>query len=317
MILRWPREWIFVAFTCVTAGCSESSTDAPLVGYVEADWIIIAASEAGWVESLYVDEGDSVEIDTLLFDLDAVSQESEVKSALAVVRQSQATAANIESGARAPEIKLLEAKKDEAMARLAKSRADYERLRPLLESGVEPASRGDSTRAELDVALASVKAIEQDIAVARLAARPQEVRAAQEAISQAKAALAVAQYRLDQRRQRSPTRGVVNEVLLREGEFATAGAAVLAVQATDSLRVKFFVPQAGLAQLEVGATVTVKVDGAAEGVAANIRFIASDPEFTPPVIYSKDQREKLVFLVEAQLSPGTTLKPGLPVDVTL
>jgi HlyD family secretion protein len=107
----------------------------------------------------------------------------------------------------------------------------------------------------------------------------------------------------------------VEEEFLDVGEYATAGAPVLAILPRDGLKVRFFVPQAELPGLALGHQVSVWADGLEQPVSAPISYIAPDAEFTPPVIYSKEARAKLVFLVEAELPAGTGLPPGLPVEV--
>jgi HlyD family secretion protein len=83
------------------------------------------------------------------------------------------------------------------------------------------------------------------------------------------------------------------------------------------MKVRFFAPEALIARLPVGADVLVSCDGCGEPISATVTFVAHEPHFTPPVIYSLDQREKLVFLVEARFSGATPIRPGLPVDVRI
>jgi HlyD family secretion protein len=87
--------------------------------------------------------------------------------------------------------------------------------------------------------------------------------------------------------------------------------------APENMKVRFFAPEELLAQLRVGGTVSVSCDGCAQSVTATISFVAREPQFTPPVIYSLDQREKLVYLVEARVGGATPIRPGMPVDVRL
>jgi HlyD family secretion protein len=103
----------------------------------------------------------------------------------------------------------------------------------------------------------------------------------------------------------------------RQGEVVAAGQPIVALLAPQNMKVRFFAPEAALAQLAVGGRVSVSCDGCAEAASATISFIASEPQFTPPVIYSLDQREKLVFLVEARLDAPAPIRPGMPVDVRL
>jgi HlyD family secretion protein len=84
----------------------------------------------------------------------------------------------------------------------------------------------------------------------------------------------------------------------------------------QNLKVRFFVPEEARAKLAVGTVVAMRCDGCPANLRARVTFIASDAEFTPPVIYSVGSREKLVWMVEA-VPEGAVLSPGQPVDVTL
>jgi HlyD family secretion protein len=111
---------------------------------------------------------------------------------------------------------------------------------------------------------------------------------------------------------------LVNDTLYREGEWVGAGAPVASLLPPGNVKIRFYVPEPQLASLRVGAPVSVRCDGCASAVAAKISFIAPQAEYTPPVIYSRENRAKLVFLVEARPeSTDATLNPGLPVEVAL
>ena len=115
---------------------------------------------------------------------------------------------------------------------------------------------------------------------------------------------------------RASTDGEVSETFLNPGEYANAGSAVLALLPDDGLRVHLFVTQEELPAYRPGVKLQVKADGLANPVPAEVVFVASEAEFTPPVIYSRDSRKKLVFLVKARIPAKAGLRPGLPVDVT-
>jgi HlyD family secretion protein len=96
-----------------------------------------------------------------------------------------------------------------------------------------------------------------------------------------------------------------------------AGQPIAALLAPTNMKVRFFAPEDMLAQLPVGARVLVSCDGCGEPAEATISFVAQEPQFTPPVIYSLDQREKLVFLVEARFDGESRVRPGMPVDIRI
>ena len=303
-------------FVILTAACSAETADAPLIGYVEADWRYIAAPQPGRIIDLPVAEGGRIRPGDLLIRLDAAAEEAALAEAEARVRQSGAEAENIATGARPPEIRALQARLREAEARLAGLIRDLDRIRPLVEAGVEPRARADQLETDVLAAEAAVEAVRQEIAVAELSGRPAARSAAAAEIASLQAARDNAAYQLQQRTVTAAFDGRVEELLLAPGEFASAGQAVLAVLPDDGLKVRFFVPQADLPRFEIGTRIDVLADGLSTPVGAIVSNIATDPEFTPPVIYSREAREKLVFRVEADIETGAPLLPGLPVEVT-
>ena len=297
--------------------CSEAADEPALIGYVEADWIYIAAPQAGWIVEQPVRAGSPVAKGDLLFRLDADAQVATLKEAEARIRQTKAEAIDLGTGARPAEIRALEARQQEAEARLAKTAADRDRIVPLAAEGLEPRARADQLVADAQIAAASVEAIRRDIAVAQEAARPANRDAAEARTQSAEAAVSAAAYGVKQRTVQAATSGKVEEVFLDVGEFAVPGARVIALMAEDGLKVRFFVPQAELLAIKPGDTVAVQADGQTAPLSATITYIATEPEFTPPVIYTRDARQKLVFAVDARLAPGSGLLPGLPVEITL
>jgi len=132
----------------------------------------------------------------------------------------------------------------------------------------------------------------------------------------AEARVATSQTRLARRRLVSPVAGTVQQVYFRPGEMVPAGRPVLAILPPGNLKVRFFVPEPVLPRVAYGETITVRCDGCANQ-SARVSFIAKSAEYTPPVIYSLEERNKLVFLIEALPEQPDKLRVGQPVDVLL
>jgi HlyD family secretion protein len=175
----------------------------------------------------------------------------------------------------------------------------------------------DRARSRNDAAKAAVSRLQADLETARLGAREDEVAAAEAEVEAAKAVRDQARWAVDQKRQSAPGKGVVDDTLYRVGEWVAAGRPVVSLLPPENVKVRFFVPEPELASVQLGGPVSVSLDGATEPVPATISYISTQAEFTPPVIYSRENRAKLVFMVEAKFPPGTagTLHPGQPVDV--
>ena len=140
---------------------------------------------------------------------------------------------------------------------------------------------------------------------------------AEAALRTSQARLNSSQTRLTRRKMASPVTGSVEQVYFRPGEMVPAGKPVLALLPPGNLKVRFFVSEALLPQIKIGETVTITCDGCAANLAAKVSFIARQSEFTPPVIYSLDERSKLVFLIEARPERPEALRVGQPMSVAL
>ena len=138
---------------------------------------------------------------------------------------------------------------------------------------------------------------------------------AEAALRQAKANLEWAQTRLARRNAHSPGDGTIEQIYYRPGETVPAGRPVVALLPPGNLKVRFFAPQAVLPELKYGDVVEISCDGCVKDLTAKISFIARSAEFTPPVIYSQEERAKLVFLIEARTETPAELRVGQPVSV--
>ncbi len=260
---------LFIALASVLfAGCDKKPSDN-FQGYIEGEYVYVAAPLGGALAQLDVARGDSVKAGQKLFELE---------------RQSEAAA-------------LAQAEKNLTLAEtsLTLSQATYQRRAELRQSpnGVVSAEELDKARAQRDTDAAQ--------AAAQQAARDK------------------AQWAFDQKQQAAPAAGQVHDTLYRQGEFVAAGNPIVALLPPENLKVRFFVPQEKLPQIKVGQTISVRMDGAAKSFSATVNYLATQAEYTPPVIYSRETRAELVFMIEAKFSPAdaAVLRPGQPVDVEL
>jgi HlyD family secretion protein len=140
---------------------------------------------------------------------------------------------------------------------------------------------------------------------------------AEAALRQAQANLGWSETRLARRNAYSPAEGTIQQVYYRPGETVAAGKAVVALLPPQNIKFRFFAPEPLLPEITYGATVTVSCDGCEKGLTAKVSFIARSAEYTPPVIYSLDERAKLVYLIEARPEQPEKFRVGQPVTVTL
>lgn len=138
---------------------------------------------------------------------------------------------------------------------------------------------------------------------------------AESALRVAEARVNTSQTRLARRRMSAPIAGTIQQIYFREGETVPAQRPVVSILPPGNMKVRFFVPEPALPKLKVGDEVRVTCDGCADGLAAKIYFIATTAEYTPPVIYSQDERAKLVYLIQARPDRPESLRVGQPVSV--
>jgi HlyD family secretion protein len=298
------------------AGCGDAPSSA-WSGYAEADYVYVAAPLGGRLETLAVKPGDTVRTGAPLFTLDDESERAARDEAQARLTSARAQAANIETGRRPQEIAVTEAQLAQARAQAALARAELQRQQQLVAQGFVSQARLDDARTALAQGEARVAELEAARAVARLPARREERRAA---VAQAEAAsqtLRASDWRTAQKQQAAPLDAEVADTYFRPGEYVAAGQPVVSLLPPSNRKVRFYVGEAEVATLAPGQPVIVRCDGCGEPIPARISRIATQAEFTPPVIYSNAQRAKLVFLVEAlpDAQHATRLRPGQPLDV--
>jgi HlyD family secretion protein len=286
-----------------------------LSGYVEGETLYVGAANAGLVSAVAVQRGDRVKAGQPLFALDAAQLTAARDQAAAQVAVAEAQLRDAEKGQRPQELAVYDAERAAAEAQVRQARSDYERAAPLVVKGIYAPARLDQAKAALDAARANAAAVARRKTVGALGARPDAVNAARASVASAREALAAAQSRLDQISPRAPAAARVQDVFYQPGEWVAASQPVVALLSDDRVRLRFFVPEAEVARYRVGATIRFSCDGCGAERAARINYVSPRSEFTPPVIYSREARQRLVFLVEARPQTGPTLAPGQPVDI--
>lgn len=313
-----PRLAMFPALIAMLSACHKADPDL-LPGYVEAEYTRMASPVAGRLVALTVARGAEVATGTPLFVLDTDQERAAVDEARARVLQSQANEADLAKGRRAEEIAVLAAQEREIAAQLAQAEADLKRQRELATQGFTSGAALDVYQTRVKTNTAQLAEVRANLEVARLAARNDQRNAAAANVQAARAALAQSEWKRDQKAVVAPLAAHVDDTLYRLGEWVPAGSPVVSLLAPEAIKLRFFVPQAELPRVTIGQTVSVSCDGCGEVMQATVSFVAREAEFTPPVIFSQQNRERLVFMVEAQPAPKdlSRLRPGLPVDVRL
>jgi len=301
----------------VLAACGNGS-NGRLQGWVEGDFVFAGPDEAGRVEMLHVREGDTVAAGAPLFALDADLQTSDVNTAKAQVEEVRARLARLEAAQqRKEEIAVMEAQEKRAEAMLQLSTSELERQQQLSARNVGTQAALDTAKANFNRDKAALEEVRRQMTVARMSAREEDIAAARQMLAAAQARLSAAETRLARRKLASPVAGAVQQIYYRPGEQVPAGRPVLSILPPGNIKVRFFAGEPLLPTIKLGDTVEVTCDGCGKPVAAKVSFIARSAEYTPPVIYSLEERNKLVFMIEARPDAPDGLRVGQPVSVAL
>lgn len=288
-------------------------------GYCEGEFVYVGAPLAGQLERLAVQRGTQVEAGAPLFTLERSSELAAQWEAGDRLRSAEARLADLRKGSRPSEVAALEARLGQARVSADLSQREFARLNDLFKTGAIAANEFDRARLTHERNLQAVEELGAQLATAKLGARADLVTAAEADVAAAAAAKQRADWAVAQKEQAAPHAAYVHDTLFREGEFVTAGSPIVALLPPENIKLRFFVPEADFARLQAGGRVRATLSGQSRPIEARVTYLSPRPEYTPPVLYNRDNRAKLVFMVEAAVVPAIAreLHPGQPIDVAL
>ena len=299
------------------AGCSRRDVTG-WQGYLEGEYVYVASPIAGRLERLSVEKGSRVEPGVPLFALEDSSESDARREAANRLNASLARLEDLKKGSRPTELAALEAQLQKARSAAELSRLDLARQEGLFRDGAISQSDYDHARLAHEEDERVVDGLSSNLDTARLGGRSDAIAAAGADVKAAQAALAAADWSVGQKAQAAPCAGLVFDTLYREGEFVAAGSPVVALLPPANIKVRFFVPEQEFGAVRPGGRVEVALSGGGAPLEARISYLSPQPEYTPPVLYNRDNRSKLVFMVEAEFpgGAGRDLHPGQPAFVT-
>ncbi len=310
---------ILCSIPFATAMLASCGAPPPLaVGYVEGEFVLLAPIEVAEVETVLVRRGDRVTLGASMATLENGDAKIAAAQAEAALAQAEAQLANLRLGKRPEEIAVLEATVKSAEAQLAEANRVLARVSDLFDRGIATKADFDRASTTVETANAELGQAQANLAVGGLSARAEEIRAAEFQVKQAVAALDQAKWRLGKRDILAPASGRVDDIIRNPGDVAGPSSPVISMLPDGAVKLKVYVPEPSFSSITVGSKLSVRCDGCPTGLMARVSYVSPDPEFTPPVIYSLDTRQKLVYLVEARPEGATSmLQPGQIVDVDL
>lgn len=312
------RSILFICLLGFLVGC-EKETQTSLPGYVEGDYVYLSSPVAGFLKQLHVSEGDSVHQNQLLIELDNEEMTAAARQSEAEFNKASANLADLQKGKRHDEIQALDAQIHAAEAAFKLSQQELSRQQQLR-------NKGFSNQASLDQATSSQKQahghledLQAQRRLATQAARSDQVIAAEASVASTQAAAQQTGWKAKQLQIVSPAAGSIESVIYHQGEWVPANTPVLSLLSPTNIKVRFYLPEPLLSKIHLKQSVLINCDSCQTAIPAQIRFIANASEYTPPIIYSQENRSKLVYRIEAYpVQPEQfPLHPGQPVSIQL
>lgn len=285
-------------------------------GYIEADYLYVSGTATRRLEQLEAQEGARIEKGQFLFEMENSREVAALHAAIAQRDVRAAELENLETGSREEEIAVIRASLEQARAEQSLARSNLARSQNLYDRGIVTTAKVDADRTALEGANARVAQLQAQLSVAELPAREAQIVAAKAALDAAEAQVDQARATLADLRVMAPASGLVDKVYYDPGEVVPAGSPVLSVLVPGELKVLFYIPEPERLSFAPGEVLALSCDGCKAGLTATITRLASDPQYTPPIIYSRDERTRLVYRAEARLDGNEAqLLPGQPVSM--
>lgn len=310
----WMHCALLGLCTLSLIGCERQQR---LQGYLEGEYIYLASNASGILKELAITRGQNVVAGQLAYVLDLEPEASALQQAQQQLQQASNTLHDIETGQRTTVVQAIIAQRKQAAADLQYAQVTRDRYRTLYQRGSIAKAMLDQAEADYQRNLNLVNQFTANLSEAKLGARADQIKAQLATVDAAQAAVQQAQWRLQQKTITIPAAGMINDTYYRPGEFVNAQQPVASLLTPNNIYLVFYIPEPERSTLKMGQQIHFSCDGCHQRFTARINYIAPQAEYTPPVIFSRESRDKLVFRVQAALPLATAQRfyPGQPVEV--
>ena len=290
---------LIIVVVWILIGCNEQS-DSEFTGYSYGDFIYLSHSTAEKIEQVYVKKGDLIKRGQELVKMESFTAENALSLAEKKLQIEHASLKNLQSGERPEELNVVRAQLDRARsaARLAKSQ--LVKYQPLFASNVITRLEWEKIQDDYEQKNAQVKELIHQIKAKQLPARQEQITSQASLVDFSRLEQDKALWDLQQIVITAPQDAQVYDIIYRAGERPTAGSPIITLLPPDNIKVRFFIPEKQLSNMHVGMKVQILFDECKEPVMGAINYISPQVEYTPPVIYSTERREKLIYMAEAK-----------------
>lgn len=307
-----------IGAACLMLASCFDDTGGVALGSLERDRVALSATAAEVLIDLPVPQGTFVEKGTVLARLDPAEQQAVVNQARAEVQKAQANLLKLENGAREEEIATARANVAGAKAELAEAEATFTRYSDLTGRGTTSQAQLDSARAARDAKDASLKSAEQQLKELVTGTRPEDLEIAKAELAAAKASLETQEKILSDLTITASRDGVLDNLPWNLGERVSVGSPVAIMLAGDAPYARVYVPEPYRVKVKEGDRLEVRIDGLADPIEGTVRWISSEPSFTPYYALNQTDRSRLMYVAEVQLPDSASDLPnGVPAQVLL
>lgn len=301
---------------------NKSHSDSNIIrvsGNIEVTDAEVSFKISGRVDKRLVDEGEFVQKDEVVALLDSSDLNSEVEIRRAELQMAQADLAELEAGSRPQEIAEAEAKLAAAKADKIHLESDFHRAEKLFKQQAISAEEYMHSKGDHEVAVARLQEAEERLKLIREGPRKERIEQARAQVKQARAALKLAQIRLSYAKLASPLSGVVLSKNIEPGEYVAPGTPIVTIGDLENVWLRAYINETDLGRVKVGYQANIITDTYPDTIyKGSVSFIASQAEFTPKNVQTKEERVKLVYRIKINISNlGMELKPGMPADADI
>ncbi len=311
------RPFLSIILLFSLGACQGGVTNQAL-GTLERDRVLLRATASEIITALPKKEGSTVKKGELLLQFDNRKQLATVAMAKAEVQKSQAYLLRLTNGERPQDIASAQANLARAKAALTEAKQSYKRSSSLLKQNLASQATQDKAKANLDQTQADFNAANENLSKLIAGVREEDINQAKAALDAAKAYLSLELQTLNDLSVVATRDGKLDSLPFNLGERVPPNAVIVAIQAGNAPYARVYIPETHVAKLTIGQTLTVHVDGIEQAFQGRLRWLSTQPAFTPYYALNQQDRSRLVFLAEIDLgSDADKLPTGIPSQVDL
>ena len=325
MVLRFLKQSKFlysgiIFLSLLLNGCTDNHAPLTFQGYVEGEFVYVSSPISGRLDYLMVRRGQQIIENKPLFALESEDELAAKNQSESLLKSAVAQLEDLKTGKRPPELDVVRAQIVQAIANERKTCLQLKRDEEQFIAGGISKGQLDDSRYLHESDLAKINEMKSQLVSSELPGRKDQIRSQIAQVAAARAALAQAEWKLNQKSVLSTRRGLIFDTLYRIGEWVAAGGnPVVQMLPPENIKVRFFVPETLLGKIKLNQPIKIRMDGEHYDIEAAVTYISTQAELPPPVIFSNETRAKLTFMIEAhpKLAKAPLLHPGQPVEVIL